>query len=240
MTYLTTLRTGATSVLASTYLARPDSSILSIIGCGGQSEFQIIAHCAYFPITSIRYYDIDPRAMDKFAHNLWFLNIELVRCTSSRQAVDGADIVITVTADKKNAIILEDDWISAGVHISALGGDCPWKTELQKSLVERADKVVVEYIPQSAIEWEIQVFGTKAHEYVHAELHEIIRGSCAGRESSEEITIFDWVGFALEDWVVLRFFYDKIQDNMDIVHLDMVPEIDDPKNLFANLVKNHK
>ncbi|MEH6452560.1 MAG: ornithine cyclodeaminase, partial [Psychromonas sp.] len=155
MTLLTALRTAATSAMMAKYLAPKNASTMAIIGCGAQSEFQITAFNKVLGINTIRLYDIDPQAIQKCRDNMANKGLTLIECRSAQEAVKGADIITTCTADKKNATILTSAMISEGVHINAIGGDCPGKTELEAQLLERAD-VFIEYEPQTRIEGDIQ------------------------------------------------------------------------------------
>src|ERR1700678_935171 len=155
MTILTALRTAATSALAGKYLAPRDSHTMAIIGNGAQCEFQALAFKALCGIDTVRLYDIDPAATKKAARNLAVAGLKVVSCASSEEAILGAGIVTTCTADKQHATILTDNMIGAGVHINAIGGDAPGKTELHRDILLRSD-IFVEYPPQTRIEGEIQ------------------------------------------------------------------------------------
>jgi ornithine cyclodeaminase len=155
MTILTALRTAATSAMAAKYLAPKGADTMAIIGNGAQSEFQAMAFKAVLGINKLRLYDLDPNATTKCARNLAGYGFEIAECATPEEAVSGAHIITTVTADKKNATILTDNMVGAGVHINAVGGDCPGKTELHKDVVLRSD-IFVEYPPQTWIEGEIQ------------------------------------------------------------------------------------
>lgn len=144
MTTLTGLRTAATAVMASDYLAKKDSRVLGLIGTGAQSEFQARALKLVRPIETIRYFDTDPAAMDKFEKNMHDKGFKLVRCNSAEEACTGADVVTVCTACKNHVVVVDNAWIKAGMHINGLGGDCPGKTELDKDILFRG-KVVVEY-----------------------------------------------------------------------------------------------
>jgi ornithine cyclodeaminase len=137
MTILTALRTAATSAMAAKILARPDARCMAIIGNGAQSEFQALAFKALLGVTHLRLFDIDPKATEKCRSNLASFGFDISVCRSAEEAVEGADILTTVTADKKNATILSDNMIGAGVHINAVGGDSPGKTELQREILTR-------------------------------------------------------------------------------------------------------
>lgn len=235
MTTLTAFRTAATAIIATDYLARQNSTVLAIIGTGAQSEFQTLAHKLVRPIKTVRYFDTDPEAMLKFAKNLEHSGLELIACQNAEEACLGADIITVCTACKLHAIVIENAWVKPGVHINGLGGDCPGKTELEKAILFRS-KIIVEFTEQSMIEGEIQqLTPTEAKDAIYAELWELIKGTKNGRASDSEITVFDSVGFAVEDFSVLRLTHD-LAHKYGIGHeVDMVPAIKDPKNLISVL-----
>ena len=232
MTLTTAIRTAATSALAARYLARPDSRSMALIGNGSQSEFQAIAFHALLGIEEIRLYDLDPQATAKLAANLAsYPGIRLVKAVSVADAVRGADIVTTVTADKANATILTPEMIEPGMHLNAVGGDCPGKTELHRDIVERA-RVIVEYEPQSRIEGEIQQMPADSPV---TEFWQLVNGEIEGRESAEQVTLFDSVGFAIEDYSALRYVLDVAKTLEVGSEIALVPDLDDPKDLYALL-----
>ncbi|ROQ52838.1 MULTISPECIES: ornithine cyclodeaminase [Pseudomonas] len=233
MTLTTAIRTAATSALAARYLARPDSRSMALIGNGSQSEFQAIAFHALVGIEEIRLYDLDPQATAKLAANLRaFPAIKVVLASSVADAVRGADIVTTVTADKAYATILTADMIEPGMHLNAVGGDCPGKTELHRDIVDAA-RVIVEYEPQSRIEGEIQQMPADSP---ITEFWQVVNGQVLGRENDTQVTLFDSVGFAIEDYSALRYVLD-VAKALDIGHeIDLVPTLENPKDLFARLL----
>lgn len=231
MTLLTALRTAATSALAAKYLAKNKCEQMALIGAGAQSEFQVLAMHYVLGINRVKFYDIDDHAMKKFAANLAPYELQLIPGEGIRDTIGDADIIVTATAAKREARILENDWILPGVHINAIGGDCPGKTELDPAILSRS-KIVVEYLEQTQHEGEIQHLN---RESVYAELWELAAHQKAGRMSSSEITLFDSVGFALEDYSILRYVY-QLTRNFEIEHpLSLIPELKDPKNLFSAL-----
>ena len=237
MTILTALRTAATSVVAAMYLARKDSSCMAIVGNGAQSEFQALAFKSMLGIDKLRLYDIDPAATQKCTYNLKKHGFEIMPCHSAYEAVQGADIVTTETADKQCATILTDDMIGPGVHINAIGGDCPGKTELSKEILLRSD-IFVEYTPQTRIEGEIQQLN---NDYQVNELWQVIRGELNGRKDSRQITLFDSVGFAIEDFSALRYIRDQLgKPGMSGMceKLDMIADPDDPRDLYGMVVRS--
>ena len=232
LTLATALRTAATSAITAKALARKDSKSLAMIGAGAQSEFQALAFQHIVGIEEIRIFDIDPEAVDKFANHMANSGLRIVCAANTREAVRGADIVSTCTADKAWATILTRDMIEPGMHINAIGGDCPGKTELEKTIVLDAE-VFVEFEPQTRIEGEIQ----QVTEDVHVtELWQVFSGEHVGRSNDEAITLFDSVGFALEDFAVLRYLFEQAQKFNLGEEIELIPELDNPKNLFQKLV----
>ncbi|HHX4059251.1 MAG: ornithine cyclodeaminase [Burkholderia contaminans] len=230
LTLTTALRTAATSVLAAQALARPDSHTMALIGNGAQSEFQAIAFHTLLGIDAIRVFDVDPHATDKLVQNLAaYPTLRVVRAASTADAVRGADIVTTVTADKAYATIVTADMIEPGMHLNAVGGDCPGKTELEAGVLQ-AGRVFVEFEPQSRIEGEIQQMPA---DFPVTELWRVLQGETTGRERADEVTVFDSVGFALEDYSALRYLYALAQQHNAGVEIALIPPAVDPKNLFA-------
>ena len=233
MTILTALRTAATSAVAAKYLAPKNARTMAMIGNGAQSEFQAMAFKAMLGVKSLRLYDTDPAATRKCAGNLGKFGFHITSCVSAEEAVHGADIITTATADKQNATILTDNLVGAGVHINAIGGDCPGKTELHRDILLRS-KIFVEYPPQTRIEGEIQQLPA-SHE-VH-ELWQVIVGKIEGRTAANQITLFDSVGFATEDFSALRYVRDKIMQNPFYEMLDLLADPDDPRDLFGMILR---
>lgn len=233
MTYLTAIRTAAVSALAAKHLARKDSEVLSFIGTGGQSEFQCTALKGLFDINEIRFYDTDEAAMSKFENNMSHYGISMKACDSVEHAISGADIITTATAIKGTQTVLSAQDIESGTHINGVGGDCPGKTELASDLVDIC-RVFVEYEPQTRIEGEIQ----QLHSGVQVrELAEVISGKNPGRLSNQDITLFDSVGFALEDLSILRYFYDRSGELNIGQNIELIPEIENPKDIYSDLLK---
>jgi ornithine cyclodeaminase len=229
MTILTALRTAATSAMAAKVLAPKDATTMAMIGNGAQSEFQCMAMQAILGIDTVRLYDIDPQATEKCARNLANSGLTVVKCTTPEEAIQGAQILTTCTADKQYATVLSDNMIGEGVHINAIGGDCPGKTELASGILERSD-VFVEFPPQTRIEGEIQQM---AEDFAVTELWQVILGDKPGRRDAKQITLFDSVGFAIEDFSALRYIRDQIKGTDFYFDLDMLADPDDPRDLFG-------
>jgi len=229
MTITTALRTAATSALAARALARPDAKTMAIIGAGAQSEFQAYGFRALMGITRIRVFDVDPAATAKFVANLAGQGFHVTACVSAAEAVMGADIITTVTADKRRAAVLSDNLVGAGVHLNAVGGDCPGKTELQASILNRAS-VFVEFEEQTRHEGEIQQMDA---DFPVTELWQVLTGAAPGRRTRDDITLFDSVGFALEDFSALRYLYDEVCQRGLVSTIDLLASPDDPRDLIG-------
>jgi ornithine cyclodeaminase len=204
---------------------------MALIGLGAQAEFQALAFKAAVGIKQLRVFDVDPAAAAKFEVNMRGYGLDVIATDSVASAVKGADIVTTATASKRNAVILTSDMIGPGVHINAIGGDCPGKTELERALLERG-RIFVEYLPQSRVEGEIQQLPVDSE---ITELWEVLAGKRPGRVSPADVTIFDSVGFAIEDFSLLRYLYD-LSSTLELhQEIDLVPTLADPKDLFGLL-----
>ncbi len=237
MTILTALRTAAMSALAAKWLGPKGATSMALIGNGAQSEFQALAFQSICGINEVRLYDIDPGATRKCAFNLRGSGLKLVQCQTPEEAILGAGIITTVTADKQYATILTDNMVGSGVHINAVGGDCPGKTELHRDILLRSD-IYVEYPPQTRIEGEIQQL---APDHPVKELWQVMTGALPGRSDARAITLFDSVGFAIEDFSALRYVLGQLK-TLPKAHrfsedLDMIADPDEPRDLYGMLLR---
>jgi ornithine cyclodeaminase len=209
---------------------------MALIGNGAQSEFQALAFLDLLGVRTLRLFDVDPAASAKLQRNLapWLdqYGAEAVTVDSVQAAVQGADIVTTVTADKRNAVVLDADVLAPGMHLNAVGGDCPGKTELHPGVLEAAS-VFVEYEPQTRIEGDLQQM--PAH-FAVTELWRVLTGQAPGRQRADEITVFDSVGFALEDYSALRLVQQLAAELGLGQPLALIPALADPKDLYAQLL----
>ncbi|SUE63333.1 ornithine cyclodeaminase [Roseomonas gilardii] len=233
MTILTALRTAATSALAAKYLAPKEARVMAVIGNGAQAEFQALAFRTMLGIDRLRLHDIDRAATEKCIRNLAGFGFDITACGSAAEAVQGAQIVTTVTADKQNATILTDNLVGRGIHINGVGGDCPGKTELHPDILRRSD-IFVEYPPQTRIEGEIQQLPA---DHPVTELWQVIAGRAEGRRGADQITLFDSVGFAIEDFSALRYVRARIEGTGFFEELDLLADPDEPRDLFGMLLR---
>ena len=234
LTLTTAIRTAATSVMAAKVLARNDSKVMALVGNGAQSEFQALAFHHLMGIDEVRLFDVDLDATDKLAAHLAAAApaLRVVRCASTADAVRGADIVTTVTADKTNATILTADLLAPGMHVNGVGGDCPGKTELHADVLARS-AVFVEFEPQTRIEGDLQQMPA---DFAVTELWRVLAGQAEGRRDAAQTTVFDSVGFALEDYSALRLLRDCAAELGLGVDVGLIPQLADPKDLYGHLL----
>jgi ornithine cyclodeaminase len=233
LTLATAIRTAAMSALAARTLARKNSRVMALIGNGAQAEFQALAFRDLLGITTLHLFDVDARATAKLVRNLQGQRLDLVVCRSTAEALRGADIVTTITADKQLATIVTPEMIEPGMHLNAVGGDCPGKTELHADVLRTAG-VFVEYEPQTRIEGDLQQMPA---DFAVTELWRVLTLQAAGRTSVEQVTVFDSVGFALEDYSALHFLHDAARELGIGDAIQLVPRTDDPKDLFATIAR---
>ena len=205
---------------------------MALIGNGAQSEFQALAFHHLLGITTLRLFDTDPSATAKLLRHLRSVpGLKIVVCASTAEALQGADIVTTVTADKRNATIVTPEMLTAGMHLNAVGGDCPGKTELHPGVLAAAS-VFVEYEPQSRVEGDLQQMPAS---FPVTELWQVLTGQAPGRRNAAEVTVFDSVGFALEDFAALRLMGALAAELGLGQEIALIPEMTDPKDLFGEL-----
>jgi ornithine cyclodeaminase len=234
LTIVTALRTAATSVVAARALARPGCTSMALIGNGAQSEFQALAFHHLMGITDIHAHDIDAGATAKLMKNLAGvpgLKLHAHNSTAAAVAAAAADIVTTVTADKAYATIITPEMLEPGMHLNAVGGDCPGKTELHPDVLRRAS-VFVEYEPQSRIEGDVQQMEA---DFPVTELWRVLTRQAPGRNSPQEVMVFDSVGFALEDFSALNFLWQGAKQRNLGRLVDLTAQAKDPKDLFGHL-----
>lgn len=200
--YLTGVRTGAASAIATKYLSRPDSSVLGIIGTGAQSTYQLRATLAVRPIRTVYAWDPSPDNLAMFGRTVAELGLAYAPQTGCQDVVVNSDILITVTPSK--AALVEKSWVRPGTHISAMGADTKGKQELDPALVASA-ALFVDETEQAMSIGECQhafIAGLITAQSVRGSIGAVIAGLCEGRRTAQEITLFDGTGVALQDLVV--------------------------------------
>ncbi|UCB56878.1 MAG: alanine dehydrogenase [Candidatus Omnitrophota bacterium] len=207
-TYATNLRTGAAGAVAARYLARKDSKIIGLVGCGAQAKMQLEALQGLFDIKEVRVWGHKEVFVKDFIRDTRHLNLELLPMESVKDCVRGSDIIITTTPSKKPLVKLK--WLKKGAHINAIGADAKGKQELEPSILKKA-KVVVDSWEQASHSGEINVPLKKrliSRKDIYADIGEIISKRKKGREDRGEITVFDSTGLAIQDVAVANLIYE--------------------------------
>ena len=231
LTLPTAIRTAAMSALAARALARKNSRVMALIGNGAQAEFQAIAFRDLVGIRTLRVYDVDTRATDKLVRNLQGQGLDVIVCASTAEAVRGGDIVTTITADKQRATI-----------ITPRDGRARHALQWRRRRLPRQDRVACRRAARC--ERLRRVRATDAHRGGPAadagrlRSHRAVAravGPGRGRTNDAQVTVFDSVGFAIEDYSALHFLHDTARELGigDVIRL--VPQMNDPKDLFGTI-----
>ncbi|WP_342305477.1 alanine dehydrogenase [Methanolobus sp. ZRKC5] len=208
-TYITDMRTGAAGGVAAKHLARPDSHVVGMVGTGGQARTQLLALSEVMEIEEVKVTCRDLSHCDAFEKDMR----EVVNCnfTKKRSIKDVCDCDVLVTTTPVREPVVMSEWIHEGTHINAIGADAMGKQELDPALLKRS-RIIVDDIVQASHSGEINVplsKGLISGSDIHAELGEVVAGVKQGRQSDEEITIFDSTGLAVQDLVTANIAYTK-------------------------------
>jgi ectoine utilization protein EutC len=202
--YLTELRTAAAGALAADALARSEVATVAVLGAGSQARYQVEALVRVRPFQRLRAWSRTPERTEAYAREMHErLGLDAQVFPRARDAVAGADIVITVTPATEP--ILQADWLEPGTHVTAVGSDFPDKHELAVEVLVRADKYVPDSIAQCLHSGELHHAvdaGALTVEDVHGELGEVLSGRKPGREGDLELTVADLTGLGIQDAAV--------------------------------------
>ncbi len=230
-TWLTALRTGAAGALATQALAVEDPERLVIVGSGVQAHTQLMAHVQVMPsLKEVWVYGLNPEQLKHFREehfsDLTGKGISLHTAHENpREIIAKAQVLVTVTP--AHAPVVKDSMVAPGTHINALGADAPGKQELELALVKRA-RVFVDDWEQASHSGEINVAVNKG-QFQKADLAgmlpEVLAGKAQGRQNSDEITLFDSTGLAVQDAALAHFIYNKLKDHPEAqrTHLAVPP-----------------
>ena len=207
---ITILRTGAATAVAAKHLARHDSEIATVCGCGNQGRIQLLALARVLPIKRVYAVDLSQDRSERFSREMTTrLGIEIIPTQDLGAALAESDVCVTCTPSKKFFLCREA--VRPGTFIAAVGADSADKQELEPALLAAA-KVVVDILEQCATIGELHhalVSGVVTQDQVHGELGEIVAGRKAGRTSKDEIVVFDSTGSALQDVAAAAVVYEK-------------------------------
>lgn len=207
--YLGRMRTGATSGLATKYLARSESTVVGLIGAGKQAYTQVLGVCAVRQVRAVNVFSRDLPACEKFCHELTQrLAIEVRPVPSARRALENADIVITATTSPEP--VLPGDWLKSGCHINAIGSNWATRRELDHATLQRSRVIVTDSLEQAREE--AGDFVIPANERIFdwskvSNLADVVAGHGPKRELESDITLYKGVGIALEDVATAAYVY---------------------------------
>ncbi|MBN2156137.1 MAG: ornithine cyclodeaminase family protein [Candidatus Lokiarchaeota archaeon] len=206
----TILRTGAGTAVAMKYLARPDSKIATICGCGTQGRIQLRSIKTVLPLERVFAFDMDYKRAEIYANEMTDeLGMQIESVKNLEEATVKSDVIITCTPSKSP--FLRKEYVNYGTTIGAIGADSPDKQELETKLL-KGNKVVVDILKQCAVAGELHhALEEKLITItdVHAELGEILTGKKTGREKRDEIIIYDATGTAIQDTASVAVCYEK-------------------------------
>jgi len=196
---LTSMRTGAAGAIAVRELARRDSKMVAFVGAGIQARYQLLGISQVFPSMEAKAFDLYPAASKSFAVAASSMGIEVQISPTAEECVKDADIVVATTPSTQPVIM--DDWIAPGTHINAIGADAPGKEELDPAILKRA-RIIVDDLVQATHSGEVNVpisKGLLKASDIAGELGDVLEGKLRGRESEDQVTVFDATGLAIED-----------------------------------------
>lgn len=209
--YHTVMRTGAATAVSTMHLAREDAQILAIVGAGHMAEGTLETTASVRPWREVRIWSRSQKTLDDFLRHQQPKHPDLVIKTSTRleDVVPGADVVSTVTPAR--GPIIRDEWIAPGTHIAAVGADKAGDQELDAAILRRA-RIFVDDIRQCRTDGEINVplrDGIISEADIAGEIGKVICGRLEGRQSAEQVTLFDSTGIALQDSATVPLEYER-------------------------------
>lgn len=215
---ISTMRVGATSAVASKYLARKDAKIMGLLGSGEQAKTQVTAHLAVRPLTKVKVFSPTKANREKFAKEMSAeIGIEVIPVASAEEAVRGSDIVTAAT----NTVdpVIQGKWVSEGMHLNSIvGGDgfLPRK-ELDDEAVKRSDLIIVGSKQQIFLDKQAEFHDRLERGLVKAEdlheLGELLNGTCRGRNNDKEVTFFkNNTGMGIQFAATARKMYEKAKE----------------------------
>lgn len=207
---VTQIRTGSASALASRALARPESEVLALLGCGAQGESHLRSIAPLFPLKTVTCWDINAENARHLASLAGQLGLQARVCETVRDAVADADLVCTLTPATEP--ILRHEWLKPGCHVNAVGACAPHAREIDSALAlhcrffgDNIDSVLHEsgdfLLPMAE--------GLYGPEHLEGTLGDVLLGTIPGRNNAQEITLFEALGMAVEDVACAIALYEK-------------------------------
>ena len=212
-TWLTAMRTGAASGVATKYLARPDANVATVLGAGVQGRTQLMAASEARPLKRAYVYDIDSERSRAYAVEMSpRLNLEVIPTTDLRTAIESADILLA--ASNAHEPVFPGEWLRPGTHINGVGSHAPKARELDSTTVQRSLLIVDQRVACMAEAGDVLIpiqEGVISEAHIHAELGQVLVGQATGRTANEQITLFKSVGLALQDVATAARIYTLAQ-----------------------------
>ncbi len=207
---LTALRTGAASAVASKFMAKNDSSVLGLIGCGAQAITQYHALSMVFDFDTVLYYDIDPSTSDSFIERVKSINSKAeIKESGVEEIVASSDILCTATSIEVNeGPLFKGITTMPHLHINAVGSDFPGKVEIPMDLIEKSF-LCPDFIDQALVEGECQRLD---RDRIDADLAQIVKNPSLYASNKDGLTVFDSTGWTLEDHVAMKIFLGYAKD----------------------------
>jgi alanine dehydrogenase len=207
----TLMRTGASAAVSAKWLAREDSKVLAILGTGSVGKGTLATCDTVFDWDEVRIWSRTQESLDRFvaAEQLSYPHLGLRTTTDVEEAVRGAVVIVTGTHARQ--YLVEDGWVAPGTHIAALGADLAGEQELDPQTLKRA-RVFVDDIRQCREDGEINVAlreGVITESDVAGEIGKVICGELEGRQSDDQVTVFDSTGIALQDSATVPLEYER-------------------------------
>jgi len=206
--WITAKRTGAASAISARFLARPESAVMGMLGCGVQGLSHVEAMSVLFPLKKVMAYDVNPEVQSKFAADISKnFDMEIVAVKTPREAVSGCDIVVTAgPMSKKPHGTIQAGWLDEGAFASLVDYDSYW----QPAAMHETDKFCTDDINQFNTAREAGYF--KDIPEIHADLGQLATGRKTGRQTPEERTMTANLGLALNDMAVAPLIYRKAKE----------------------------
>jgi alanine dehydrogenase len=207
----TMMRTGSSAAVSAKWLARKDSKVLALVGAGTVGRGALATCNEIFAWEEVRVWSRNQATLDEFVQEQQptYPHVELRASTDLERVVRGADVVVTGTHARGG--LVQDEWVEPGTHIAALGADLEGEQELDAKILQRA-RIFVDDIRQCRTDGEINVplrEGLIIEEDVAGEIGKVIVGELEGRQSDDQVTIFDSTGIALQDSATVPLEYER-------------------------------
>jgi ornithine cyclodeaminase/alanine dehydrogenase len=206
--WITAMRTAAATAVAASYLARPESSVVGVLGCGVQGRTNLEALNVRFPLRKVLAYDIDPEAASRYTDEIGSrFGLEVVVVEQPRDAVSGCDLIITAGPILKQPhATIQEGWMDPGAFASLIDFDSYW----HRAALKQVSKLCTDDTAQLLYYQSLGFFQDIPP--LHADLGELATGKKPGRESPEERTIACNLGLAMDDMAVAPILYRRANE----------------------------